>query len=232
MNDHYLFFDLDGTLTDSSEGIINSILNALHEMGITEDDQEKLRGFVGPALKTTFRNNYFEKEEDVLEAVKHYRTYYASKGIFENKLYPQVKEVLNRLKDAGYQIALATAKPTYFANIILEHFEIKNCFDVVVGSHLGGTRTDKKEIIAEVLDQFGLPDPTQCVMVGDRNLDIDGANHHELNSIAVNYGYALPGELDNSAPTMYIEGFEFLEEALEFIFEEDLENDIDTLALN
>ncbi|MFT6746805.1 MAG: phosphoglycolate phosphatase [Glaciecola sp.] len=191
----HILFDLDGTLTDSSSGIINSIQFALNKMGVQEDDQKKLRAFVGPSLLSTFKNNYFSEEADQKQAIKYYREYFSTEGIYENSLYKDVIEMLDTIKEHNYKIALATAKPTYFANIILAHFNIDDYFDVVVGSHLTGTRTDKKDIIHEVKDQFGLPHPDTCTMIGDREYDILGGKHHQMNTIGVSYGYAKENEM-------------------------------------
>ena len=205
MKNHFVLFDLDGTITDSSEGIIKSIQFALNKMGLNEDDKEKLKTYVGPSLKQTFLSNYFPNGNHYKEAIKHYRKYYSEKGIYENNLYPGIVEVLENIKKQDGKIALSTAKPTYFAKIILNYFKINTYFDVVVGSHLGGTRTDKKEIIFETLDQLGLPDANKCYMIGDREYDIIGAKHHKLKTIGVAYGYAPTGELEAVNPN-YIVG--------------------------
>ncbi len=201
----YILFDLDGTLTNSSPGIINSILFALDKMGIHENDETKLRSFVGPPLVSTFREHYFPDSKDQVEAIKHYRSYFSTKGIYENSLYAGVIELLETIKSNGGIMALATAKPTYFANIILKHFQISSYFDVVVGSHLDGGRTTKKEIIHEVLDQLGDPRPEKCTMVGDREYDVLGAKFHGLNTIAVTYGYAKELELEAAAPDSLVD---------------------------
>lgn len=200
----HVLFDLDGTLTDSSPGIVNSIRHALHKMGVQENDEKKLTSFVGPSLMNTFKTHYFEKEEDQKQAVVNYREYFSTKGIYENSLYKEALELLEKTSDSGSKIALATAKPTYFANIILKHFDIAKHFDVVVGSHLTGTRSDKKEIIHEVSDQLGIPDPSSCVMIGDREYDIWGGQHHNMNTIGVSYGYAKDNELQKANPTAIV----------------------------
>lgn len=215
MKINHVLFDLDGTLTDSSAGIINSINFALNKMGIEESDKKKLTSFIGPSLKSTFQNNYFPEEKDYLEAIRHYRMYFASKGIFENSLYDKTKELLIKLKNENIKIALATAKPTYFANIILNHFDIAQYFDVVVGSHLSGGRTNKKEIIFEVKDQFGLPKSENCVMIGDREYDIIGGKHHEMNTIGVDYGYAKENELIKSNPDFIVSSPDQIAELLD-----------------
>lgn len=200
MSIDYILFDLDGTLTDSSPGIVNSIQYALDKMGVKEHDEKKLTSFVGPALQKTFSQYYFQNEEDVKNAMKYYREYFAVHGIYENSLYDGVPELLEGLSAQNKKIALATAKPTYFANIILRHFNIDQYFSVVVGSHLTGTRTDKKEIIHEVKDQLGLPNSKKCVMVGDREYDILGGKHHEMLTLGVSYGYSQENELQICAP--------------------------------
>ena len=169
-------------------------------MGIEENDQKKLKAFVGPSLLSTFKDNYFPKEADQKQAIKYYREYFSTKGIYENALYEDVNELLESIKSADYKIALATAKPTFFANIILKHFKIDHYFDVVIGSHLSGTRTDKKEIIHEVKDQLGLPHPETCTMIGDREYDIIGGKHHDMSTIGVSYGYAKDNELLKVSP--------------------------------
>ena len=155
-------------------------------MGLNEDDKEKLKTYVGPSLKQTFLSNYFPNGNHYKEAIKHYRKYYSEKGIYENNLYPGIVEVLENIKKQDGKIALSTAKPTYFAKIILNYFKINTYFDVVVGSHLGGTRTDKKEIIFETLDQ-----EVHCQTI--------------VMSIGVAYGYAPTGELEAVNPD-YIVG--------------------------
>ena len=199
-----VLFDLDGTLTDSSPGIVNSIKYALEKMSIFENDDQKLTSFVGPSLYKTFSENYFNEEQDVKQALVHYREYFAKTGIYENALYNGVMELLESIKSRDLKIALATAKPTYFSNIILKHFKINHYFDVVIGSHLTGTRTEKKEIIHEVIDQLGLPNGNHCVMIGDREYDIIGGKHHEMHTIGVNYGYAKKGELLLQNPSFIV----------------------------
>ena len=204
MKNHFVFFDLDGTITDSSEGIINSIQYALNKMGKEENDKEKLRSYVGPSLKQTFLTNYFPEGQEYKKAIAFYREYYAKKGIYENRLYGGINNVLSEIHEKGGKIALATAKPTYYAKIILRHFGIIDMFETIVGSHLDGTRSSKNEIIFEVLDQFGFPNSDQIFMIGDREYDILGGKFHNLKTIGVIYGYAPTGELENAKPDSII----------------------------
>ena len=205
MKNHFVLFDLDGTITDSSEGIVNSILYALRKMGKEEEDINRLTSYVGPSLKDTFQNNYFPGEEECKKAIAFYREYYATKGIFENKLYAGILDVLKTIKDSGGVVALATAKPTYFAKIILKHFGIDFYFDSIVGSHLRGTRTHKNEIIFEVLDQLGFPKSNDIYMIGDREYDVMGGKKNQLKTIGVSYGYGIEGELLRANPDFIVQ---------------------------
>ena len=144
-----VLFDLDGTITDSSEGIVNSIKYALSRLGFPEEPTEKIKQFIGPPLQQTFKINY--GISDYQNAVTIYREYYAEKGIYENRLYDGIVAVLDQLKNEGYTIGLATGKPTYYSHIILKHFKIDHYFNAVVGSNMNGTRGEKPEIIRDVL---------------------------------------------------------------------------------
>ncbi|MFM7024057.1 MAG: HAD hydrolase-like protein [Flavobacteriales bacterium] len=189
-----VLFDLDGTITDSSEGIVNSIKHALSQLGFPDEDHEKIQTFIGPPLHDTFKIIY--GIEDSHNAVALYREYYAVKGIFENRLYDGIQEVLEMLKDQNYTIALATGKPTYYSEIILKHFQIDHYFSAVVGSNMDGTRGDKKEIIAEVFQQLQYnPERDEATMIGDRHHDVRGAKHHNIPCIGVSYGYSEEDEL-------------------------------------
>ena len=205
MKNHFVLFDLDGTLTDSSEGIINSILFALHKMGENEDDADRLRSYVGPSLMETFQKNYFSSEIDCQKAILFYREYYSAKGIYQNKLYPGILAVLSTISRNGGVMALATAKPTYFAKIILNHFGINKYFYSAVGSNLKGTRTNKNDIIFEVLDQLGFPESDFVYMIGDRKYDITGGKSNNLRTIGVEYGYGEKKELLEVNPDFIVE---------------------------
>ena len=205
MKNHLVLFDLDGTITDSSKGIINSILYALDKMGKKEDDIERLRTYIGPSLKDTFQKNYFSSDKDCQQAIIFYREYYAKKGMFQNILYVGILDVLQKIKSRGGVIALATAKPSYFAKKILKHFEISDYFDSIVGSHLRGTRTNKSDIIFEVLDQLGFPESQDIYMVGDRKYDILGGKNHDLKTIGVEYGYGTYRELLKVNPDFIVQ---------------------------
>lgn len=195
-----ILFDLDGTLTDSAEGVTRSIRYALQKFGI-ESRPDDLKSFIGPPLQQSFQIHYGFSEDKALQALNYYRDYFREKGIFQNKLYPQVAETLEELAASGIKLFLATSKPTVFAETVLQNFKINNFFRLVVGSNLDGTRVEKSEIIAFVLKQMGTLDRAETVMVGDREHDIIGARACGLDSIAVTYGYGSLSELTSAGPT-------------------------------
>ena len=204
----HILFDLDGTLTESEQGIINSVIYALGEMGIIENDREKLKKFIGPPLRESFMKYYGFDEAEAEKVVAHYRVNYKAKGIYEAPLYDGVKETLQALKDMGINLYLATAKPEIFANQILKYFEIDHLFTDVVGSCLDGTLGTKDEIIAFLLEKNNISDKSKTIMVGDREYDITGAKSAGSSSIGVLYGYGDYDELKNAGADHIIEKIE------------------------
>lgn len=224
----YILFDLDGTLTDPKIGITSCVQYALHKMGIEEPDLDKLELFIGPPLTDSFRAFYDMDEEKAGQAVSYYRERFSTVGLFENEVYPGIPEMLEELKKAGKRLAIASSKPTVFVKKILEHFEICQYFDVIVGSELDGTRSRKEEVVEEALRQL-LPEKEyvqfhkdmtltesdhEVVMVGDRRFDIEGAKEHDVASIGVAYGYAEEGELAQAGADIIVETVEELAKAL------------------
>lgn len=199
MNEYkYILFDLDGTLTEPKEGITKSVAYALKYYGIHVEDLDILCPFIGPPLKESFMKFYGFDDAKAEEAVEKYREYFRPYGVYENEMYEGIPELLQMLKEQGKQIILATSKPTVFANIILEHFELKSYFDCVVGSELDGTRVRKDEVITCALEQIGIQDKSEAVMIGDREHDILGAKANGLASIGVLYGHGGLEELQKA----------------------------------
>lgn len=199
----YFLFDLDGTITDTGEGIMKSAQYALDAFGIHEEPEEKLRRFVGPPLDYSFREFYGLSEGQAWDAVEKYRERYRAKGVFESPLYPGIKELLEKLSQKA-AVCLATSKPLYFAEQILEMRGIAGCFSVKVGANMDGTMTDKAQVIGEVLRQLGSPPKAEAVMIGDRRQDILGAKIQGLESIGAGYGYAEEGELEDAGATCLV----------------------------
>lgn len=195
-----VLFDLDGTVTDSGPGIMNSVQYALSKFGIMNPDRAVLRRFVGPPLDYSFEHFYGLSPEEAKKGVEYYREYYTAGGIFENSVYDGMKETLEQLKAAGYRIYLATSKPQVFSEQVLEHFGLAALFDGIVGSFLDGTRVNKDEVVEEALRQAGItPENRECaVMAGDREYDIRGAHKHGIAAIGVLYGYGSREELENA----------------------------------
>ena len=197
MNYKNIFLDLDGTLTDSGEGIMNSVAYAMRKFGIEETDREKLRSFIGPPLYASFMREYgFDLEKSML-AVEYYREYFAPKGIYENRPYDGIPELLSELKKDGRMLYLATSKPEPYALQIVEHFGLYEYLDGLFGSTMTEERTKKEEVVAYALENTGLSN-TEVVMIGDRNHDIIGAKANGVASIGVLYGYGDRKELDEA----------------------------------
>ena len=192
----YLLFDLDGTITDPKEGITKCVQYALSKFDI-EEECDNLLSFIGPPLTDSFIDFYgFDKQKAEL-AIKYYRERYAKIGLFENSAIDGIHEVLEKLKNSGYTLAVATSKPTCFAISICEKYDFSKYFDIIMGSELDGTRTKKSEIIYEVLKQLNAK-PEEVVMIGDRKYDIIGAKEVGTASIGVRFGYAEDGELEKA----------------------------------
>ncbi|WP_456278384.1 HAD family hydrolase [Bacillus sp. AK128] len=196
-----LLFDLDGTLTDPKEGITKSVQYALAEMGIEEDNLANLECFIGPPLQVSFKEFYSMNEEEISSAISYYRERFKIEGLYENTLYNGIPSLLETLKNQGYQLVVATSKPTVFSEEILKFFQIDHFFDLNIGSHLDGTRSSKAEIIQYILEQFPHFEKADFVMIGDRKHDLIGANTIGIDSIGVTYGYGHMDELKNERPT-------------------------------
>ncbi|WP_010246224.1 HAD hydrolase-like protein [Acetivibrio cellulolyticus] len=209
-----ILFDLDGTITDSGEGIVNSIEYALKAYGISDYDRSHLYTYLGPPLIDTFKNGFGFDELTAIEAVEKFREYFKDIGIFENKLYNGIELLLKRLKESERKIILATSKAEVFAVRILEHFKIADYFDVVVGSELDGTRLRKSEVIRYALGKAGITELSSVVMIGDRKEDIIGAKETGIESIGVLYGYGSFEELEKAGTSMIVETIDELGKTL------------------
>lgn len=208
-----IIFDLDGTLTDSANGVTASISYALKKMGANFKTSE-LRSFIGPPLQHSFRDKYGFTENEVLQAIKYFRDYYREKGIYENKLYPGAAKMLKNLYEGDKKIYLATSKATIFAETILEYFHIENLFTFIAGATLDGSRVEKKEILAYLIDNNSNLHQKETVMVGDRKHDINGAHFFGFSSIAVTYGYGSIQELSFEKPEHLVHSVPELEKVL------------------
>lgn len=215
MKKTYVLFDLDGTLTDSQEGIMNSIVYALDHYGITVEDRSSLRPFLGPPLVDSMMKYYGFDREQALEAVEKYREYFNVKGLFENKVYPGIGALLRQLKERGFLLLVATSKPEEFSRIILEHFGLADCFAFIGGATMDDSRVRKGDVIRYVLESNRIADPSTAIMVGDRENDILGAKENGLESIGVLYGYGDRQELLQAGADYLAESVEAIAELLD-----------------
>lgn len=199
------FFDLDGTITDSSVGITNSVMYALKKFGIVEEDRTKLYQFIGPPLTDSFQRYYGFSEEESWQAVKYYREYYREKGIYENRVYEGLEETVKKLKEAGKRLVVATSKPEPFARIIMDYFHLTPYFDYIAGMELDGGRNTKAEVIAYALECCEIEDRSRVLMIGDRKHDVEGARAEGISSLGVLYGFGDRAELE-AAGADYIVG--------------------------
>lgn len=205
-----ILFDLDGTLTESAPGIVNSVAYALDKFGIEVQDKADLLCFVGPPLKDSFQNYYGLDEVQAVQAVAYYREYYSAKGLFENRVFDGIQEMLLVLKSAGKQLLVATSKPEFFSEQILKRFGIAPYFNFIAGATMDETRTAKSEVIAYALEQIPDVDKKEIVMVGDRHHDIEGAIANGLDSIGVTFGYGSREELTQAGATYIADSVEEL----------------------
>lgn len=194
----YVFFDLDGTLTDPALGITNSVMYALRHFGIAVQDRRELYAFIGPPLKESFEKYFDLTPEQSEEALQQYRVYFSDKGLFENTVYDGIADLLKALKEAGVKVVLATSKPTVFAERILEYFDLKQYFTFLSGSELNGARVEKTDVIRYALDNLSITSLDDVMMVGDRCFDVVGAKECGLRCIGVLYGYGNETELKDA----------------------------------
>ncbi|MFW9264360.1 HAD family hydrolase [Nostoc sp. CALU 546] len=190
-----VLFDLDGTLTDPKPGITGCIQYALSELGYKSPNADELHWCIGPPLKDSFSQLLNTLDGTLIEqAILLYRHRFATIGLFENSLYPQIPEILKAIRFAGYKTFVATSKPYIYATQIIEYFDLSLLFDSVYGSELDGTRSIKGDLIHHILVMENLSS-SSVVMVGDRSHDIIGAKRHDIASIGVTYGYGTEEEL-------------------------------------
>ncbi len=195
MKKKYVLFDLDGTLTDSQEGILNAIEYALKHYGILVEDRNALRPFLGPPLADSMRQYCGFGPEKAFEAVEKFREYYNEKGLFENRPYPGIEDMLKNLRAKGCRLFVATSKPEVTARMILEHFKLDGYFDYIGGATPDESRVKKADVVSYVLETAGLGNGEEAIMVGDRKHDVIGARENGLESIGVLYGYGDRQEL-------------------------------------
>lgn len=226
-----LLFDLDGTLTNSKEGITKSVQFALKHYGIYVDDLEQLTCFIGPPLVDEFQKYCGFSREKALEVREKFRERYDTIGLWENELYPGTADMLESLKNAGKRLAVATSKPETTAKRILEKFRVLDYFETVSGSNMEQGRSTKSQVIEEALIRMNCEwdeDPTEkgtgnakrrwntehILMIGDRKHDVEGAAAFHMDCVGVKYGFAPEGELEQAGVLFVVESAEELKNRL------------------
>ena len=206
-----VLFDLDGTLTDSGEGIINCAALALEHFGLSVPSREEMRTFVGPPLYETFQR-FGVPADQTEEAIRVYRSRYIPTGMFENTPYPGIRELLETLKAEGYTLYVATSKPEAMSVTILERFGLALYFDRICGASTDTSRSTKDAVIAYLLEQSGRKE--DMIMVGDTKYDILGAKVHGIPAIGVSWGYGSVAEMVDSGAVGIADSMEELLELL------------------
>ena len=194
----YCLFDLDGTLTDPAIGITNSVMYALEKFDIYVEDRSELYPFIGPPLDYSFKTFYGFSDEQAVQAIKYYRENFSVTGLYENKVYDGIPEMLEALQTKGVKIALATSKPYEFSIKILKHFDLYKYFDFFGAATMDGRISKKADVISHLLDEMGAESKDEILMVGDRYHDIEGAKANDLKSAGVLWGYGSKEELQNA----------------------------------
>lgn len=196
-----MFFDLDGTLIDSSEGITKAAEYALNYYGVKVENRKNLKKFIGPPIYDSFSKYYNFDKEKSKQAVSKFREYYSKIGILESRLYDGIKELLRDLYEGGNNLIIATSKPQVFTERILAIHQIDKYFKFICGATLDGSLIDKADIIKCGIDELNIVNKEECIMVGDTKFDIIGAKENNMNSIGVMYGF---GSKDDFEDATYI----------------------------
>lgn len=210
----YILFDLDGTLTDSREGITKSVQYALDQIGIHEPDLTSLEHFIGPPLYDEFIRCYGFSPEVAKNAVAAYRERYNEVGWKENLLFDGIPAVLKALGDAGRKLGVASSKPKVFVERILNLFDIAQYFDVVSGATLDGKVSTKAQVLDCALNGLGVTDKAQAVLVGDRMHDVEGAKAHGIDCVGVTFGFGGRQELAEAGAAYIVDTMDELQAVL------------------
>ena len=189
-----ILFDLDGTLTDPYLGITNSIMYALEKLGREIPPREQLLSFIGPPLYDEFVRKFGMDDSEAREAVRLYREYYPQKGLYENAVIEGTEQLLAVLKIRQKRVCLATSKPEPYAREILRHFGLLHYFDFIGAAQLDGSISTKKEVLCHVLNSLKA-EPEECLLVGDRMHDIEGAHAVGMKCVGFLGGYGSLEEL-------------------------------------
>ncbi len=206
---NYIFFDFDGTLMDTSKGVFNSFDKVVEHYGL-DVDKSVYSTMIGPPLLESFKNTLGLPDEEIQNAMKVYRDYYSVKGMFEADVYDGVVELIKKLRSDGKKIYVATSKPQVYAEKILEKKGMLELFDFVGGADLEEKlRVNKVEIIDYVLYNQNITDKkNECLMIGDRFYDVNGAHKAGLKCAGILWGFGSESEFKDAEADFILKGTE------------------------
>ncbi len=210
----HIIFDLDGTLTNNTQGIRNSVKYALEQMHIEGFSDENMKQFIGPPLQWGFSKLFGLNEQNTKLAVEYFREYYGENGWQENVPYPGVLEMIQELDHAGKKMYIATSKLEKYAIKISEHFGFDKHIIQLNGADYSGKKAGKPMIISTLLEAQQLSPSKRIVMIGDTVFDIDGGKANGISTIAVGYGFGEKEELLAAKPDFFADDVEELFEIL------------------
>lgn len=207
------FFDLDGTISDSGQGIVNAITYAQDKLKLKPISLEDKKSCVGPPLNKSFMRLYNLTLEEAEHMIDVYREYYWKKGIYENYLYPDIPRLIKSLKDNGWELRICSGKPTVMVETVLKHFNLFDYFVSLQGAELHGIYPGKSVLIKEILDKTG----AEAIMIGDRRDDIEGAKANNIVSFGVLWGYGSKEELEKAGATHIVKSVDEILKKLSII---------------
>lgn len=210
MRKTYIFWDLDGTLTDSALGITNSVKYALKKLGKEIPQEPILRKFLGPPLSHSFQEYCKMSPKEAKIGVNTYREYFSVTGMFENEVYEGIVPVLEKLQKLGKKLVIATSKPEKYSVQIIEHFGLAQHFEMIAGSSMDETRNTKEAVIRYAMQQLGIENPKDVLMVGDREHDVQGAKRCGIDCVGVLWGYGSEEELRSAGAVAVVKNPEQL----------------------
>ena len=201
-----VLIDLDGTISDSSPGMLTGFRKVFDRFDMEQPSDESIRRHFGPPLAVTWREVYGMTDEQIVVGLEVYREYYHDVGMFENNLYDGIPGLIRDLHSEGVTLSTATSKPEYSASRIIEHFGLREYFTFIGAADLSGTRDDKSAVIAHTLENLQASSTTHSiVMVGDRQHDVEGAREHGIDTIGVLWGYGTAEELTDAGVIALVE---------------------------
>ncbi|MGN8648823.1 HAD hydrolase-like protein [Eubacterium pyruvativorans] len=197
----YIFWDLDGTIINSYNGVAKSVQKGLGSQGVTVDweNRDQMLKYIGPPLRVSFTGFAGLTPEQAEKAVAAYRDYYIPDGMFDCTPFPGIREALGRSREAGRKNLLASSKPEFMCHQILDRFDLSAPFDEIVGATPDGRIDTKLQVLEEVFRRLREQNPdfrlSDCVLIGDTKYDAGGAAEAGIDCIGVSYGFGTEEEL-------------------------------------